>query len=155
MSRAAQLRDPEALRERYGPWAVVTGASSGIGRALAEAIARRGVDVVLVARRGAVLDETAAALTAAHGVRTRTVPDDLACGVDTVLTATEDLDVFIERVVPLLQAKGIFRTQYEASTLRGNLGLPIPENRYTAARRAAVTGQDAADARTPILQGVS
>ena len=48
---------------------------------------------------------------------------------------TDDLDAFIERVVPLLQEKGLFRTEYEASTLRGNLGLPIPENRYTRARR--------------------
>jgi len=41
---------------------------------------------------------------------------------------------FIELVVPVLQRRGLFRTEYEASTLRGNLGLPIPENRHTAAR---------------------
>ena len=57
--------------------------------------------------------------------------------------------------MPLLQAKGIFRTEYEASTLRGNLGIPIPENRYTAARRAAEAGKASADDRTPVLQGVS
>ncbi|RKR76656.1 LLM class flavin-dependent oxidoreductase [Frondihabitans australicus] len=44
---------------------------------------------------------------------------------------------FVEEVVPILQQKGIFRTEYEASTLRGNLGLPIPANRYTAAREAS------------------
>jgi hypothetical protein len=39
---------------------------------------------------------------------------------------------FIDHVVPLLQARGLFRTAYEADTLRGNLGLPKPPNRYTA-----------------------
>ncbi|MBD3921575.1 LLM class flavin-dependent oxidoreductase [Paenibacillus sp. PR3] len=40
------------------------------------------------------------------------------------------LEDFIEQVVPILQARGLFRTEYEGDTLRGNLGLPIPENRY-------------------------
>ena len=38
---------------------------------------------------------------------------------------------FIERVLPILQKRGLFRTEYEADTLHGNLGLPIPANRYT------------------------
>ncbi|MDE1145897.1 MAG: LLM class flavin-dependent oxidoreductase [Azospirillaceae bacterium] len=46
-------------------------------------------------------------------------------------------DLFVERVVPILQARGLFRTDYTATTLRGHLGLPVPENRYTAARNAA------------------
>ncbi|GLX66245.1 LLM class flavin-dependent oxidoreductase [Paenibacillus glycanilyticus] len=40
------------------------------------------------------------------------------------------LEDFIEHVVPILQARGLFRTEYEGDTLRGNLGLPIPANRY-------------------------
>jgi FMN-dependent oxidoreductase (nitrilotriacetate monooxygenase family) len=47
----------------------------------------------------------------------------------------EDLDRFVADVVPILRARGLFRTEYEADTLRGNLGLPIPENVHTAARR--------------------
>lgn len=39
---------------------------------------------------------------------------------------------FVELVVPILQERGIYRTNYESDTLRGNLGLPIPANRYTA-----------------------
>ncbi|WP_411342449.1 LLM class flavin-dependent oxidoreductase [Paenibacillus sp. WLX1005] len=46
------------------------------------------------------------------------------------------LGEFIDQVVPLLQEKGLYRTDYEHSTLRGNLGLPAPENRYTAERQA-------------------
>jgi FMN-dependent oxidoreductase (nitrilotriacetate monooxygenase family) len=45
----------------------------------------------------------------------------------------DGLTDFIEHVVPILQERGLFRTEYEADTLRGNLGLPKPENRYTAA----------------------
>jgi FMN-dependent oxidoreductase (nitrilotriacetate monooxygenase family) len=41
---------------------------------------------------------------------------------------------FREEVVPILQERGVLRTEYESTTLRGNLGLPVPENRYTAAR---------------------
>ena len=37
---------------------------------------------------------------------------------------------FLEHVLPILQKRGLFRTEYEADTLHGNLGLPIPANRY-------------------------
>src|SRR5579862_4930577 len=42
------------------------------------------------------------------------------------------LDEFVERVVPELQRRGIFRREYEGKTLRENLGLPRPENRFFA-----------------------
>jgi len=47
------------------------------------------------------------------------------------------LDAFVAEVVPVLQERGLFRREYEYSTLRGNLGLAVPENRHTAARRQA------------------
>ncbi|MFD0692974.1 LLM class flavin-dependent oxidoreductase [Paenibacillus sp. GCM10027628] len=40
------------------------------------------------------------------------------------------LSDFVDFVVPILQERGIYRTEYEADTLRGNLGLPFPVNRY-------------------------
>ncbi|MCK8485582.1 LLM class flavin-dependent oxidoreductase [Paenibacillus sp. MBLB2552] len=46
------------------------------------------------------------------------------------------LEEFVDLVVPILQERGLFRTEYESDTLRGNLGLPVPENRYTLERRA-------------------
>ncbi|OXR40400.1 putative monooxygenase MoxC [Nocardia cerradoensis] len=39
----------------------------------------------------------------------------------------------VDEVVPILQERGVFRTEYTAQTLRGHLGLPIPPNRYSAA----------------------
>lgn len=44
------------------------------------------------------------------------------------------LNDFVDLVVPILQERGIYRTEYESDTLRGNLGLPIPANRYTKER---------------------
>ena len=44
------------------------------------------------------------------------------------------LDRFIGEVVPILVERGLFRSEYESDTLRGNLGLSVPENRYVAAR---------------------
>jgi hypothetical protein len=44
---------------------------------------------------------------------------------------------FVDEVIPILQERGVFRTKYESTTLRGNLGIPIPENRYTKARQEA------------------
>ena len=46
---------------------------------------------------------------------------------------------FVDDVVPILQERGAFRADYEATTLRGHLGLPVPVNRHTAARTADVT----------------
>jgi len=46
----------------------------------------------------------------------------------------EGLDDFVDKVVPELQRRGIFRTEYEGATLRENLGLPRPENQFFAAK---------------------
>jgi FMN-dependent oxidoreductase (nitrilotriacetate monooxygenase family) len=51
-------------------------------------------------------------------------------------TLPGQLDLFVDHVVPLLQARGLFRTEYEGDTFRQNLGLRFPVNRYTAARQA-------------------
>lgn len=41
------------------------------------------------------------------------------------------IDLFVDQVIPLLQQRGLFRTEYEGTTLRENLGLPRPANRFT------------------------
>ena len=48
----------------------------------------------------------------------------------------EGLDDVVERVVPELQRRGLFRKEYEGRTLREHLGLPRPENRFFAAGTA-------------------
>jgi uncharacterized protein len=66
-----------ALAGRYGPWAIIAGGSDGIGSAFAHALAARGMNVVLVARRKAVLEATADGIRATHGVEVATVSLDL------------------------------------------------------------------------------
>ena len=51
------------------------------------------------------------------------------------------LDLFVRHVVPLLQQRGIYRTEYEGDTFRQSLGLPVPENRHTAARRQGIAAE--------------
>jgi hypothetical protein len=65
------------FKQRYGTVGVVAGASEGLGAAYATALAARGLDLVLLARRASVLDELAAGLRTAHGVEVTTVVTDL------------------------------------------------------------------------------
>lgn len=67
----------DAFAQQFGPWALVAGASDGTGEAFARQVATRGLDVVLLARRGAVLDELARSITTDHGVRTAVIVADL------------------------------------------------------------------------------
>jgi short-subunit dehydrogenase len=81
--------------DKYGPWALVAGASDGVGAAFAEGLAERGLNVVLLARRQTVLDEVAAGIADRTGVQTRTLAIDLATGdaAAQVARATADIEV--------------------------------------------------------------
>jgi uncharacterized protein len=83
------------FRDRYGPWALVAGASDGVGAAMARVFAAQGLNVVLLARRQAVLDEVAASISADTGVEARPVVVDLAeaDAMYRIVAATGDLDV--------------------------------------------------------------
>ena len=63
---------------KYGPWGIVCGGSDGIGAALARALADRGINLVLVARREDVLEAFAKEVRGRYGVEVLTVPLDLA-----------------------------------------------------------------------------
>jgi short-subunit dehydrogenase len=80
---------------RFGPWALVTGSSSGIGAALARQLAANGINPVLVARRGPLLEQLGHELQAQFGVDYRVVALDLPS--EDILTpiraATDDLDL--------------------------------------------------------------
>jgi short-subunit dehydrogenase len=89
------LQKREQFKTRYGQWAVVTGASSGIGRAIADELAAKGLNLVLVARREAELEQIAEMLSARHGVETRVLAADLASAtaLTPIESETKTLDV--------------------------------------------------------------
>jgi short-subunit dehydrogenase len=91
----SQTHWQERFRAKYGSWAVVTGASSGIGRELASRLAEAKLNLVLVARSKDILEQFAAQLTARHKCQCRVVCLDLAkeTGVETLEEATRELDV--------------------------------------------------------------
>jgi short-subunit dehydrogenase len=64
--------------KRYGGWALITGASSGLGRAFARVMAAEGIDCVLVGLEGECLEALARELSTEHSVRCRTLEQDLA-----------------------------------------------------------------------------
>jgi uncharacterized protein len=80
---------------RYGPWALVLGASEGIGAAFVRDIAGSGINVVLVARRAGVLDELAQEVRERSRVETRVLPLDLSDedAASRLADATRDLEV--------------------------------------------------------------
>jgi short-subunit dehydrogenase len=67
-----------SFAERYGPWAVIAGASEGTGREFARQVAAKGVNLVLIARREGPLKELADEIRAASDVEVVTASVDLA-----------------------------------------------------------------------------
>ena len=83
------------FRTRYGNWAAVAGASEGLGAAFATELARRGMNLLLIARRGDVLRAVADGLRRDHGVEVRVLALDLASPdlAEALSDATADLDL--------------------------------------------------------------
>ncbi len=83
------------FREKYGPWALVTGASSGIGTEFAKQVAAKKLNIVLVARREDKLQSIAKELHDQHGVDVKIAVADLTVGegIETVMRATGDVEI--------------------------------------------------------------
>lgn len=83
------LRPSKNLRERYGRWAAVTGATDGIGRGYAEELAKQGLNILLISRSQSKLDTVAAEIEHMHGVETKTFAIDLVEAGNKSCTAPE------------------------------------------------------------------
>lgn len=88
-------RVAERIYSKYGNWALVTGASSGIGLALSKLIASSGLNVIISSRNGNVLNEIKADIERVYRVEVRTVSADLSTteGVVSVISACEKLSI--------------------------------------------------------------
>jgi short-subunit dehydrogenase len=106
------------FRERYGPWALVAGASVGLGECFARALAARGLHLLLVARRREPLEALAASLRAEHGVEVRLAAADL--GSPAGIAATEELTRGLE--------VGLLVYNAAASAIGPFLSRPISEH---------------------------
>jgi short-subunit dehydrogenase len=82
-------------KKRFGPWAIVSGASSGIGKEFARQIAAAGINVMLVARREALLQGVGLGIAKEFGVQYRVAAIDLSQEgfIGKLAEATRDLDV--------------------------------------------------------------
>jgi short-subunit dehydrogenase len=82
-------------KKRFGPWALVTGASSGIGEEFARQVAASGIHVALVGRRESLLRTVGAECTRVSGVQHRIIPLDLSEPdfLPALADATRDLDI--------------------------------------------------------------
>lgn len=81
--------------KQFGPWALITGASSGIGKEFARQIAASGIHVVLAARRQGLLEAVGSELAKDYGVQYRTIVVDLSKedSLQILSQATHDLDI--------------------------------------------------------------
>lgn len=83
------------FHNRYGPWAVVAGASEGLGAAYADQLAQRGLNLVLIARRENLLQALAQELKEKYGVDVKTFTLDLsqADSAEIIRDKTSDLEI--------------------------------------------------------------
>ncbi len=88
-------RQHQRLYEKYGPWAVVTGASDGIGREFARQLGSAGLNLFLVARRRDALDALAEAMEKEQGIETKVIDVDLSEdeGVQHIVKETQGVDI--------------------------------------------------------------
>lgn len=87
--------NPKDFKKKYGPWALVTGASSGIGLEFSRQLAALGLNVALVARRKERLVDLARSLKKDHGIETKVLPTDLSQAgfLADLQKATEDIKI--------------------------------------------------------------
>lgn len=98
------------MKARYGEWALVTGATSGIGRALVRQLAARGMNIVAVARTASTLEDLAVELRAAHSVEVRVLAADVSsrAGVDALTRAVSDLEIGVLVPCAAIETSGYF-----------------------------------------------
>jgi short-subunit dehydrogenase len=130
------------FREKYGPWAIVTGASAGIGRAMATELAARGLNIIAIARRQTLLDTLQQELSENYGVEVRTIRTDLTDpeSISKIELLTSDLEIGL--VVPNagMELSGAFiytSLEDNENMLKLNITAPMQMAKVFGAKMAA------------------
>ena len=129
------------FKKKYGDWALVTGASAGIGLEIAEQLAAGGLNVVLVARRQATMERAANRLARDHKVQTRVVPMDLTRdgAVDQLADTVNDLTIGVLVLNAGVEVNGEFidsAPEAQAALVKLNVLVPTLMARHFGARMA-------------------
>jgi short-subunit dehydrogenase len=85
----------DGFKGRYGPWALIAGASVGLGAAFASELAQKGLNLVLIARRPGPLESRSTELKDKHGILVKTISTDLAAPdmLKTIAAETKELEI--------------------------------------------------------------
>lgn len=96
------------LREKYGEWGIILGATEGVGKAFCEKLAQGGMNVVMVGRREEKLKELGEEIKAKYGVEYKVVKADFSLpdATDAIFKATEGLDMGFMSYVACLHSFG-------------------------------------------------
>jgi len=100
----------QRLKKKYGDWAIVTGASSGIGKELAEQLASAKINLVLTARRKELLETIAQDVQNRFGIKTRVITADVSKmeEIHELIAATQDLDIGLLVAAAGFGTSGVF-----------------------------------------------
>lgn len=98
----------KTLREKYGEWGIVLGATEGVGKAIAEKIANGGMNVILVGRREEKLKELGTEIEQKYQVQSKVIRADFSLPdcTDAIFEATKDLDMGFMSYVACLHTFG-------------------------------------------------
>ena len=116
--------------ERYGPWALVTGASTGLGEEFARQLAANGLNVVLVARRKQLLDNVARELESKYDIKSKTVAVDLGQpeAIDIIDEATKEIEIgLLVNNAAMILAGALVKTELTDQTqvIQANIATPL------------------------------
>ena len=88
-------KEKNRLQTKYGPWALVTGASSGIGREISTRLAEAGLNLIIHGRNEKKLSQLEKELRSGYGVEVKTEAADLSesTGIGQIIESARNLDI--------------------------------------------------------------
>lgn len=105
------------LKEKYGEWGIILGATEGVGKAFCEKLAQGGMNIVMVGRREEKLHELGKALSLQYGIKHLVIKSDfsVATAAEEIFEKTKDLDIgFMSYVACLHQFGKLQDTPWES-----------------------------------------